>query len=138
MYYLKTDEKPETKTNMFPINIRAVTGLNLIQAIARIWFVYIMLTGGIGEFLEVSISTMTLNMIGAMFLLLGVAGVASVFAMLMRKSWALKALLAVNILTIILDVWGITVQSSAFLGFIVPLLTILMILKEKDNWGIIR
>ncbi len=138
MYYLKRDgEKPETRQAgiKIPASIQVATGLNLLQATARMGFVYIMLTGGIGEFLEVPISAMTLNVIGAVFFLLGIAGAASVWGMLARKAWALKTLLAVNVLTILFDVWGYTVQSSAFLGFIVPLLTIVLLLRGKSSWG---
>lgn len=39
--------------------LKAVAGLSLIQAAARLWFVYVILIGGIGEFLETPMSGAT-------------------------------------------------------------------------------
>jgi hypothetical protein len=133
MYYQKivTETDGETKTSTPTLTLKAIAGLNLLQAAMRLIFVYIMMTGGIGEFLETEISGGTLASIGAVFLFLGVAGIVSVIGVIKQRGWGVKAILGVNILTILFDVWGYTVQSSALLGFIVPAITILLVVVRK-------
>ena len=142
MYYLKKRSGKKQETNptnaTYTEKIKIVTALNLLQATTRMFFIYVMLTGGIGEFLEVSISTGTLNALSVMFFTLGVTGAISVFGIITQKTWALKAMLAVNVSTIIFDIWGYMIQSSAFIGFIVPVLTILLILIEKSSWRALK
>ena len=116
------------------ILLKAVAGLNLLQAALRLMFFYIMITGGIGQFLEVAIDASTLQTLSIAFLILGLGGLISVYGFIKGLEWGVKAILAVNILTILLDLWGYFVQSSAFMGLIVPGLTLVILLKERNNW----
>jgi hypothetical protein len=113
--------------------LKAVAGLNLLQAVLRLMFFYIMITGGIGQFLEVAIDAGTLQILGVAFLILGVGGLISVYGFIKGLEWGVKAVLVVNILTILLDLWGYFVQSSAFMGLIVPVLTLVILVKERKN-----
>ena len=99
----------------------------------RLMFFYIMITGGIGQFLEVAIDAGTLQILGVAFLILGVGGLISVYGFIKGLEWGVKAVLVVNILTILLDLWGYFVQSSAFMGLIVPVLTLVILVKERKN-----
>ena len=113
--------------------LKAAAGLNLIQAAMRLMFFYIMITGGIDQFLEVAINPSTLQAISIVFLFLGAAGLMSVYGFIKGARWGLKAIIAVNALTMIFDIWGYLVQSSAFLGFIVPVLTFILLAKERGH-----
>ena len=123
----------KTRVTELTLPLKAVAGLNLLQAAARLWFVYVIQSGGIGEFLEVPLGSGTLTAISAMFLRLGVAGIVSVVGFVRKKEWGLTAVLAVNGLTVLFDVWGYTVQSSALLGLLVPGLTALLVLRERGK-----
>ncbi len=113
--------------------LKAVAGLNLLQAALRLMFFYIMITGGIGQFLEVAIDEGTLQVLSIAFLLLGVGGLISVYGFIKGLEWGIKAILAVNVVTILVDVWGYFVQSSAFMGLIVPGLTLVILVKERKG-----
>jgi len=120
----------------FTTPIKAALGLNLIQAVMRLMFFYIMITGGIDEFLDVTINPSTLQGISIVFLVLGIGGLISIYGLAMRKEWGVKAIRAVNALTIIFDIWGYLVQSSAFFGFIVPVLNFILLAKERRHWEV--
>ena len=137
MYYQKTVEEKEMRQKLTTL-LKVAAGLNLVQAAMRLMFFYIMLTGGINQFLEVTINESTLNAISIAFLLLGAAGLVSVYALIRRLEWGVKAVLAVNVLTILLDIWGYMIQSSAFLGFIVPGLTFVILAKERKHLEVIQ
>lgn len=132
MYYQKTISEKEMRPKL-TTPLKAIAGLNLAQAAMRLMFFYIIQTGGIDQFLEVTIGQGTLQIIGVIFLVLGVAGVASVYGFIKRLDWGVKAVLAVSVFTILFDVWGYMVQSSAFLGFIVPGLTLAILFKERKH-----
>ena len=115
--------------------LKAAAGLNLLQAAMRLMFFYIMMTGGIDQFLELTINASTLQAISVVFLLLGASGLISIYGFIKRTQWSVKTILAVNALTILFDIWGYLVQPSAFLGFIVPVLTFIILAKERKHLG---
>ena len=132
MYYQKTNSEKEMRPKLTTL-LKAAAGLNLLQAAMRLMFFYIMITGGIDQFLEVAIKEETLQAISIIFLVLGASGLVSVYGLIKGARWGVKAILAVNLLTIVFDIWGYLVQSSAFLGFIVPGLTFIILAKERKH-----
>ena len=132
MYYQKTSSENEMKPKL-TTPLKAAAGLNLIQAAMRLMFFYIMITGGIDQFLEVAINEGTLQAISIVFLVLGASGLVAVYGLIKGTRWGVKAILAVNVLTIVFDIWGYLVQSSAFLGFLVPGLTFIILAKERKH-----
>jgi uncharacterized membrane protein len=72
-------------------------------------------------------------MIAAPFLLLGVLGLAATVGLGARQRWAVPATLMVSAATIIYDLWAVaTVQSSALIGLVVPVITIAFLVLRKD------
>lgn len=118
--------------------LKAVAGLNLIQAAMRLMFFHIMITGGIDQFLEAAINPSTLQAMSIFFLILGVTGLVSIYGFIKGTGWGVKAILAVNVLTILLDIWGYLIQQSAFLGFIVPGITIVILAIERKHLGVVQ
>ena len=132
MYYQKIISEKEMRPKL-TTQLKAAAGLNLIQAAMRLMFFYIMMTGDIDQFLEVTINPSTLQALSIVFLILGTAGMLSTYGFIKGTGWGVKAILTVNVLTILFDIWGYLVQPSAFLGFIVPVLTFIILAKERKH-----
>ena len=112
-----------------------ITGLNTFQAIMRVLFAYIGTTDMIKEFLTTPVTEQTMMIINVSFLMLGVAGLISSFGLLTKKKWGILSATIVSVLTIIFDIWGVTVQSTASMGFIIPVITLVYfyIIRGKKN-----
>lgn len=109
-----------------------VTILWIIQSSGRIVLGYLS-TVTPGGLLDVKVDQIIIQTINTMFLLLGVLGLIAAVGLLMMKRWGFWATLFVSILTILFDIWGITIQSSAAIGFIVPAISILILLAQKSK-----
>ena len=116
-----------------------VAGVNLVQAVLRIVFSYVGTTDMINEFLTTPVTQTTMQIINISFLALGLAGLVASYGLLASKPWGLKAVAIVSIAAIVFDLWGVTVQFTAALGFIVPALSLIYIYRhnmkkaETDN-----
>jgi uncharacterized membrane protein (DUF2068 family) len=64
---------------------------------------------------------------------LGICGLIAAFGLWRRKKWGFWGTIAVSIATIAFDVWGITVQYTAALGFVVPVISILYLYPKKSG-----
>lgn len=111
---------------------KAVLGLNLLQAVLRVVFTALSLSGGMGQFLNRSITSTDADVLFAMFAILGVAGLVSVFLASRRQTAGIMALGAVSVVTIIFDIWGMTIQGTAAIGFVVPVITLASILLVRQ------
>lgn len=109
---------------------KLLIGANTLNGLFRLYFAYLGTTPAIKEFLTVSVTDGTMNIINLMFLLLGLGGLIASIGLLRGYEWASKALILVSVATILFDVWGYTIQSSAFLGFIVPIVTLFMLYRS--------
>ncbi len=109
---------------------KLLIGANTLNSAFRLYFAYLGTTPAIQEFLTVPVSSVTMNIINIMFLILGVGGIIASFALVRGIEWAPKALILVSVVTILFDVWGYTIQSSAALGFIVPIVTLFMLYRS--------
>ena len=108
---------------------KLLIGANLANGLFRLYFAYLGTTPAIKEFLSVTVSDSTMNVINIMFLTLGLGGIIASTGLWRKTDWAPKALMIVSIFTILFDIWGFTIQSSAALGFIVPFVTLLMLYR---------
>jgi hypothetical protein len=113
------------------ISYKLVLGLNAIIGVFRLYFAYLGVTPAIKEFLTVPVSSITMNFISVTFLLLGVGNIVTIYGLFRQTDWRFKSLIIVSIVTILFDVWGYTVQTSAAIGFIVPLVSLLILYKAR-------
>ena len=111
--------------------------LNILQSTGRLFFAILGLSGGMKQFLDVSISPATDGFLLLMFFILGISGYIAIYGVWQQRPWGIKGILFVSGLTILFDIWGLTIQTTAALGFIVPLCTILFIYAKKSQipWG---
>jgi hypothetical protein len=67
-----------------------------------------------------------------MFLALGVAGLISVILAVRKHPAGVMSLAAVSVATIAFDIYGMTIQPTAAIGFVVPLVTLASIFLVRD------
>ena len=123
-------EKLNQKTKTNSLGYRSILVLNLVFGVFRTYFAYLGTTEAIKEFLTVTVSPTTMTIINAMFLLLGVGGLIASIGMILKKSWSINALVLVSLANIIFDIWGYTIQFTAVLGVVVPVITLLVIYRS--------
>jgi len=105
----------------------------IVQSIGRLSFAALGGPVGMGQFLDNPVSYATSAMLFIMFLFLGVFGLIAVFGLLTRRKWGFWSILLVSIATIAFDIWGLTIQSTAAIGFIVPVISILTLYPKKSQ-----
>ncbi len=110
--------------------IVAVSALSGLQSTLRLYFSYLGFTGGIDEFLTSPVSQGTLQFINSIFLLLGIAGILATLGLIMEKKWGLWCSFLVLVSTVVFDIWGFKIQSTAMLGIIMPALSMILLYKE--------
>jgi hypothetical protein len=115
------------------IGIHLLCILWLIQSLGRLSFAILGKPEGMGQFLDVPISYAISLVIFVMFLLLGICGLIAAFGLWRRRKWGFWSTIAVSVATIAFDVWGITIQCTAALGFIVPTISILYLYPKKSK-----
>ena len=121
--------KLNLKTRNNSLEYRSILILNLALSVLRIYFAYLGTTEAIKEFLTIAVSPTTMTTINTMFLLLGVVGLIASIGMILKKKWSIKAMAIVSLANILFDVWGYTIQSTAVLGVVVPVITLLIIYR---------
>ena len=68
------------------------------------------------------------------FLSLGLLGFITSYGLLKRTRWGVLGVPAVSLLTIAFDIWGMTLQFTAALGFIAPAIALLYIVPMMFKW----
>lgn len=101
------------------------------NSILRIYFAYLSMTGV--QLLDVQVSQLTMQILDLMFVSLGVAGLVVSVGLWLNTRWGLVGTVVVSVATIIFDVWGLTIQFTAALGFIVPVIAIGYLLAVKPE-----
>lgn len=86
-----------------------------------------------GGLLDVEVSLITIQTINTMFFLLGILGFIAVFGLLLMRKWGFWATVFVSVLTILFDIWGVTIQFTVAMGFVVPLISLLMLFAKKSQ-----
>jgi hypothetical protein len=115
------------------IGIPLLCILWLIQSLGRLFFATMGKPEGMGQFLDVPISYATSLVMFVMFLLLGMFGLIAAFGLWRRRKWGFWSTIPVSVATIAFDIWGITIQYTAALGFIVPTISILHLYPKKSK-----
>ncbi|MEM2100397.1 MAG: hypothetical protein QXP45_03560 [Thermoproteota archaeon] len=105
----------------------------LVQSVGRLYFAVLGTPGGTGRFLDAPIPYETSLVIFVMFLLLGVLGLVAVIGLFGKWRWGLRATLLVSVATIVFDIWGFTIQSTAAIGFIVPVISIICLYWKRTQ-----
>ena len=101
-----------------------IAGLNLAQAGARLTFAVAGLAIGMQQFVDAPISSLNQAVLELGFLTLGIIGAISVVGYATKKSWALNSMAVVSVATIAFDIWGIIIQPTAAIGFVIPAITL--------------
>ena len=108
-----------------------VAALSGLQSILRLVFFYLGMTGV--ELLEVEIASSAQQMINIMFLFIGVIGLITAFGLYQMKSWGYWGTILLSVLTIAFDIWGLTIQSTAAMGLILPVIFIIYLLRRRSR-----
>ncbi len=70
--------------------------------------------------LDVELTGSTMQLLNVMFLLIGVAGLITAFGIYRMKRWGYWGTILVSVVTIIFDIWGLTIQFTAAMGLVIP------------------
>lgn len=108
-----------------------ISFLWVVQSIGRIYFAASGTPSGMGQFLDVPISSTISFVLFITFLFLGILGLVAAFGLLAKREWGVWATLLASIATIIFDVWGLTIQLTAAIGLIVPLISLICLYFRK-------
>lgn len=108
-----------------------VSALSGLQSILRLVFFYLAMTGT--ELLEVEIASSAQQMINIMFLFIGVIGLITAFGLYQMRSWGYWGTIILSVLTIAFDIWGLTIQSTAAMGLILPVIFIIYLLRQRSR-----
>jgi hypothetical protein len=57
----------------------------------------------------------------------------AVAGLLLMRKWGFWATVFVSVSTILFDVWGVTVQFTAAMGFVVPVISLLILFIKKSQ-----
>lgn len=134
MYYLiDVDEMKRNGSGRKTIVI--ASALSGLQSMLRLYFSYLGFTGGIGEFLTSPVSQGTLQFINSIFLLLGVTGIVATLGLLKERKWGLWCAILVLASTVVFDVWGLKIQSTAAMGIIKPVLSMILLYKGRFRFA---
>jgi hypothetical protein len=105
----------------------------ILNAAARIGFGVMTITEG--SLLDVAVPLVVEQTLTVMFLVLGLLGFVTVPGLVMQKEWGIQMTLAVSLATIGFDVWGVTIQFTAALGFIVPAVMLVYLAMRRSRKG---
>jgi len=130
--HIKASDKlliPKTQRKNFAF----IIFLNFFQSIGRLSFAVLGINGGINQFLDMPVPHMTSSIMHVMFLFLGIGGLVATYGFWRRQKWGLLAVIFVSLIAIVFDIWGVTIQTTAAMGFVVPLVSIGYIYFRKSQ-----
>ncbi|MEM2939945.1 MAG: hypothetical protein QW304_00110 [Thermoproteota archaeon] len=110
-----------------------IAALWTVQSVGRLYFAAVGKPGGMGMFLDVPVSYEESLVMFTMFLLLGVSGIITVIGLLARRKWGFWITVFTSVATIVFDIWGVTIQYTAALGFIVPAVSLIYLTPRKTR-----
>ena len=100
----------------------------VLQSVLRL-FGYLAVTGF--PLLDVAVPRATLQVIDTMLFLFEVGGFIVVFWLWQMKRWGFWGTAIVSVATIFFDLWGLTIQSTAAAGLVVPVVSITYLYAKK-------
>ena len=105
----------------------------VLNAAARIVFGIMTLTEG--SLLDVVVPLVVEQTLTVMFLTLGLLGFIVVPGLVTHKEGGFQLALAVSLATIGFDVWALTIQFTAALGFIIPAVMLVYLAIRRSRKG---
>ncbi|MGQ9625253.1 MAG: hypothetical protein ACUVT9_07810 [Candidatus Bathycorpusculaceae bacterium] len=125
--------KKEIHSSVKPTrSIIFVALLWILQSVGRVVLGYLSAIKP-GGLLDVEVSLITIQTINTMFFLLGILGFMAVVGLLLMRRWGFWATVFVSVLTILFDLWGVTIQFTAAMGFVVPLISLLTLFAKQSQ-----
>lgn len=103
-----------------------------LNSYLRIYFGILNITEG--SMLDVTVSPIVFQFIIVMFFILGINGFITTLGLWQMKKWGFNGVILVSIATIIFDIWGITIQFTAALGFFVPGIVLIYLYNNKSRF----
>lgn len=133
---MKNETETKSKRSLFgrSLGFLVILSIWIVNAILRIYFGYLTITGV--QLLDVQISPLVHQSLTAMFLFLGASGVTVSVGFWMRERWGYLGVVIVSILTILFDIWGVTIQFTAAFGFIAPVIVMLYLFPRRMEFTI--
>ncbi len=113
-------------------NILFVALLWILQSIGRFVFGYLSVITP-GGLLDVEVAQVTIQTINTMFFVLGILGFIAAVGLLLMRKWGFWATILVSVSTIVFDIWGVTIQFTAAMGFVVPVISLLILLAKRTQ-----
>ncbi|MBS7614819.1 DUF2127 domain-containing protein [Candidatus Bathyarchaeota archaeon] len=124
--------KKETRIIVKPTkSIIFVALLRILQSAGRFVFGYLSATTP-GGLLDVEVAPVTIQIIDTMFFLLGILGFIAAVRLLLMRKWGYYVTVITSVITILFDIWGVTIQSSAAMGFVVPVISLIVLFAKKS------
>jgi uncharacterized membrane protein (DUF2068 family) len=120
------------KSKKKPFSFFLIFLLWILNSYLRIYFGIINITEG--SMLDVTVSPIVFQFIIVMFFILGINGFITTLGLWQMKKWGFKGVILVSIATIIFDIWGITIQFTAALGFFVPGIVLIYLYNNKSRF----
>lgn len=114
-----------------PRIITVISLLSALQSVFRLYFFYLGVTGA--ELFDVEVATSTQQMINYTFLLIGIGGIITAFGLWQLKSWGYYGTILLSIGIIIFDAWGLTIQKTAALGLILPVIFLILLFRDRPQ-----
>ncbi|MEM2005685.1 MAG: hypothetical protein QW705_05325 [Zestosphaera sp.] len=113
--------------------IAFIGSLWVIQSVGRLFFAALGTPAGMGRFLDTPVTYTISFVLFTMFLSLGAFGLIAALGLLARRRWGFWLTILVSIATIVFDVWGLTIQLTATIGLIVPVISILVLYPKRSQ-----
>jgi len=110
-----------------------VVFLWIIQSVGRLCFAVVGTPGGMGQFLDAPISNEVSVILFMMFMFLGVLGLVAAFGLLAGRRWSFRSAVLASVATIVFDIWGLTIQLTAVIGLIVPIISMGILYFKKGQ-----
>ncbi|MHA1924925.1 MAG: hypothetical protein ACXABV_14415 [Candidatus Thorarchaeota archaeon] len=100
------------------------------NAILRVLFGYLTVSGV--QLLDIPVAQSILNGLAAVFIFLGVSGFIVAFGFWQMKQWGYLGTIMIILVTIVFDIWGMTIQYTAAMGFAVPILVLIYLVANRS------
>ena len=114
--------------------LTVVCVLAILQGILRFAIAFSILTGN-GPELENPVSEELSMAINFIFIMLGAMGIVTVIGLWNQKAWGFVGTIVLSVGTIIFDLLaGILIQSSAYMGMILPLVFIVYLYLNRQDF----
>jgi len=103
------------------------------NAILRVIFGY--MAASEVQLLNVAVAQSTLDALVVIFLLLGVSGLIVAVGLWQMEKWGFLGTLTVIIATIVFDIWGMTIQSTAAMGLVAPVAVLIYLVANRFEFS---